>query len=178
MASVEIRWKKGSRFSIPAKEAFDECRRISKDYKIPMAAISEELVVREASNPESPLHDAFEWADDVAADNWRNEQARRMLRSFERVRVVCGEERSEPAFVNVVVNRQEGESPERMYVPYKTVMTDEDMRAAAFDEAIRGLNAWRKRIEILSPKAAEYIDKSVRQIERAKASTVALGSPA
>ena len=42
-------------------------------------------VLKDAKKPTSPLHDYFDWDDDVAAQKWRVEQARRLIRS---VRVV------------------------------------------------------------------------------------------
>jgi flagellar basal body rod protein FlgC len=38
-------------------------------------------VVEAARNPESALHDRFTWDDDKAADQWRLEQARQLIRS-------------------------------------------------------------------------------------------------
>ncbi len=39
------------------------------------------LVVEDAEDPGSPLHDQFEWDDTVAAKAWREEQARTLIRS-------------------------------------------------------------------------------------------------
>src|SRR5260370_41485799 len=38
-------------------------------------------VVAEAADPDSPLHDQFEWDDNVAGDRFRRIQAARMIRS-------------------------------------------------------------------------------------------------
>ena len=39
------------------------------------------LVVKDAKRADSPLHDYFEWDDTVAAAQWREEQARQLVRS-------------------------------------------------------------------------------------------------
>lgn len=39
------------------------------------------LVLAEAEDPNSPLHALFEWNDSVAADRWRLQQARELIRS-------------------------------------------------------------------------------------------------
>lgn len=38
-------------------------------------------VVEAARDPRSPLHEHFEWDDDAAAEAWRIEQARRLIRT-------------------------------------------------------------------------------------------------
>lgn len=40
------------------------------------------LVVEEASDSGSSIHDWFEWNDTVAARSWREEQARRLIRGI------------------------------------------------------------------------------------------------
>lgn len=61
--------------------------------------ITPEIVVDDAKDPESVLHEHFEWDDSVAGHQWRLEQARTLIRS---VRIVVEyEERSVscPVFV-------------------------------------------------------------------------------
>ena len=43
------------------------------------------IVLAEAKDPDSPLHPLFEWSDHEAAEKWRLQQARQLIRS---VRVV------------------------------------------------------------------------------------------
>jgi hypothetical protein len=50
-----------------------------------------EDVLEEARNPDSPLHPMFEWDDQVAAHQYRLEQARALIREV-RVEVVCRDE--------------------------------------------------------------------------------------
>lgn len=45
--------------------------------------LTPELVVKDATSPKSPLHDYFEWDDDIAAHKFRLEQARTLIRSVE-----------------------------------------------------------------------------------------------
>ena len=64
-------------------------------------------VVEAARDPESPLHSHFEWDDTEAAEKWREEQARQLIRN---VRIEVGT--SSPvlvrAFVSLPVDRQNG----------------------------------------------------------------------
>jgi len=48
-------------------------------------------VLTEARNPDSPLHPMFEWDDQVAAHQYRLDQARALIREV-RVEVVCRDE--------------------------------------------------------------------------------------
>lgn len=45
--------------------------------------IDPNTVVDESRPEDAPLHPAFEWRDDVAAEKWRVEQARRVVRCVE-----------------------------------------------------------------------------------------------
>jgi hypothetical protein len=40
------------------------------------------IVLDAAADPQSPLHESFEWDNDVAGERWRLEQARQLIRSF------------------------------------------------------------------------------------------------
>lgn len=63
----------------------------------------------------SLLHDFFEWQDSVAAQKWRNEQAKHLLRVL-KVRVdVDGEERLERAFICVDVV-EGSHAPKKVFV--------------------------------------------------------------
>jgi tRNA A37 N6-isopentenylltransferase MiaA len=45
--------------------------------------IDPHMVVDESRPEDAPLHPVFEWCDEVAAEKWRTEQARRVVRSVE-----------------------------------------------------------------------------------------------
>lgn len=62
--------------------------------------LTAEDVVSAARDPESPLHAFFEWDDARAADAWRLEQARTLIRSVQiRVSVEEGRAISVPVYV-------------------------------------------------------------------------------
>lgn len=67
--------------------------------------IQAENVLKVAENTASPLHGFFEWDDDKAAYEWRLNQARYLIRSFqieiEPLQVI-------PAFVSLGENRKSG----------------------------------------------------------------------
>lgn len=47
--------------------------------------LTTEAVLLDAENPDSPLHELFDWDDASAAKSWRTEQARRLIRSVKLV---------------------------------------------------------------------------------------------
>lgn len=59
--------------------------RINELAKLNGGRITPETVMRDAEDPTSPLHDSFEWDDEVAAYQHRLDQARALIRS---VRIV------------------------------------------------------------------------------------------
>ena len=63
-------------------------------------------VVEEARNPESPLHKSFEWDDTAAAEQWRIEQARRLIQVS--VTVLEGSKEPIRAFVSLTTDRKDG----------------------------------------------------------------------
>lgn len=53
-----------------------------------LGELTPKIVVDEARPADHPLHGRFEWADDVAAERWRQQQAHELIRS---VRIVYRE---------------------------------------------------------------------------------------
>lgn len=72
--------------------------------------LTPEAVVRKAEDPENPLHPCFTWDDSEAADKWRQEEARILIRSF-RVEIVT----SERIFKVPMYVRNYEEEPEQGY---------------------------------------------------------------
>ncbi|HAZ61006.1 MAG TPA: hypothetical protein DCY89_05470 [Gammaproteobacteria bacterium] len=90
-------------------------------------ALTPALVVEAATDPESPLHDAFDWDDSAAAHKYRLVQARSMIRSVRFVRgdIVHHE------YTNVLVER----SP--MYVRTEALADKPNLLAQALERAHR-----------------------------------------
>lgn len=62
--------------------------------------IDPHTVVDESRPEDAPLHPVFEWCDEIAAEKWRVEQARRVVRSVE----IVTEDHDQPtqiAYINV-----------------------------------------------------------------------------
>lgn len=65
--------------SAPDKDVI--AKRLNKIAGLHGGRLTPEAVIEDARSPKSPLHDQFEWDDSVAAQHWRTEQARQLIRS-------------------------------------------------------------------------------------------------
>lgn len=115
----------------------------------PESEITPRALWESAREPDHPLHDEFEWDNEKAADSWRDEQARRLLR----IRVtVTHEERVVHA--PICVRRPDAEAKEQGYVRTTTLIDDREMSKRAI---------------------VEEVDRAARAIERARTLGAALG---
>ena len=105
-----------------------------------VGASSADQIVAEAAKKSSPLHEYFEWSDDVAANFYRLEQARYMARS---IVVISGKDRTPiRAFHAVtVVHAEEGEL--RQYKSNVQIRRVQEYRDQIVGKAYSELLAWR-----------------------------------
>ena len=78
----QIRWRRGRRKlndRPDAEVAHDELHRIRDQH----GELQATTIVDEARSKKSPLHRCFEWKNTVAAQKFREEQARELAVSFE-----------------------------------------------------------------------------------------------
>jgi len=95
----------------------------------------------------SPIHDMFEWDDTTAAERYRVEQARHVLRSVQ-VRVTGGTKKPvvTKAFPFVDDN----------YIPVEQVYEDKGLRNELLREALREGESWMARYEHLAELASVF----------------------
>lgn len=101
--------------------------------------IDPHTVVDESRPDDAPLHPVFEWRDEIAAERWRVEQARRVVRSVEIVAEDCNQP-TQIAYVNI--QSQGG------YVSAAAVRSQPDL----FEEAQQ---AYRSRLEAAAAQLAK-----------------------
>lgn len=115
----------------------------------------------DVSRPEdAPLHPEFEWRDDVAAERWREEQARQIIRC---IRVVSEDEPEKPPvrmYVHPVL-----ESPN--YEPLHMVLQDQDKRSSLLKAALRDMVAFKAKYKELHElaKVMDAVDQSIPILE-------------
>jgi hypothetical protein len=109
-------------------------------------SVSREDVLDDARNLDSPLHPAFEWDDPVAAEQWRLEQARYLLRS---INVVIekpdGETTETRAFVHVNIETEDVTEQGPAFVTVQRALGDDELRRQLILEALARIEFWQKR---------------------------------
>lgn len=142
------KWKEGSRHKVSAQIAGEVCAELEG-----RGELSAQNLV-EVSRPEdAPLHDEFEWDNDVAAELWRTKQARLLI-----AHIAIKAETPAPvrAFFNIEVK-----SP--VYESLNTIVRNEDKYAALLQTALRELESFQRKYSMLAE-----LDKVMQAIEEAK----------
>lgn len=147
------KWTSRSVVPVNAQTAGEELERIRVKNNGRLEPLDVVAVARDERNP---LHPAFEWDDVVAAEAYRVDQARYVIRSIE---VVVEPERSEKpvrAFVSVI----RGE--DRSYTSVSHAMSDPILRQQVLSAAMKEMEAWRTRYAELVELADVFaaIDKA------------------
>lgn len=102
------------------------------------------IVVNDARDPKSPLHDYFEWDQKVAAEKWRIEQAGYLLRHIS-IEVLGNDKQEIRGFYSVTPSSDMHASEPKVYVSLNTILTDKDKRDEVIAYALRELNGWMQR---------------------------------
>jgi hypothetical protein len=107
-----------------------------------LGLVSTDAIVTAARAAHSVLHPQFEWDDERAAESFRHDQARKLVRDLVVVNVDRHGEVHDgvQAFVNIVV----GEGRQG-YIAVATVTTDRVMMRQTLQVALDEFNSWRRR---------------------------------
>ena len=105
-------------------------------------------VVNRARDPESVLHECFNWDDSDAAEQYRLWQARQLLRVV--VSVLPGTDTMTKVNVSLYSDRAQGGG----YRPLIAVLRDPSSRAALLEDARKDAQAFRERYSHLQEVAA------------------------
>lgn len=136
-------------------------------------------VVTDARDRRSPLHSYFEWNNTKAAELYRLEQARRLIRSVVLVADDSGK-KLPPARVFVhVFAKEEEEDGETAggYVRTLHALSTEAGRKAVLQSALRDIRIFREKYETLKELAglmkslrgyAERLEKVIKKVSRKK----------
>lgn len=132
---------------IDAQVAGEELERIRTRHN---GRLEADMVVEASKKPTAPLHAAFEWDDKKAAQGFRLDQARYIIRS---VTVQIDEQaESDPvrAFVSVV------RDDDRSYTSTAHALSDPELRQQVLQKALRELEAWQQRYAELVELASVF----------------------
>lgn len=101
-------------------------------------------VVDAARNPDSPLHGHFCWDDTEAAEKWREEQARQLIRNI-RIIVDLNEPVEVRAYVSLPADREAGNGYRKMM----DVVSSDFMRRQLAEEIGNKIEQWEQQAKIL-----------------------------
>lgn len=123
------------------------CREIEKiETKSPQS-----IVDYAAAHPTSELHKCFTWDDTKAANEWRKQEARQVVRLL----VFSDDETNEPTQIRVL------QKTSVAYEPVKTIVRNNDEYAKLLARAKAELKAFRERYKQINEleKVLEAIDE-------------------
>lgn len=109
-------------------------------------------VVNAARDPKSLLHDAFEWNNGIAAEQWRLEQARRLIR----VQVTLLPNRNNP--IQAFVSLSPARNDDGGYLPIQDILANEKLLELMKADAARELEIFSmkfREIDELRPVLTE-----------------------
>lgn len=134
-------FKSGSHIKADAQAAGEMCEKLAAEGRL----TARELV--EENRPESaPLHGEFEWDNDVAADSWREHQARHIIGCL-----VIKAEKKEPvrAFFNI-------QRSEPTYSHIESILQSRDETESLLRTALLELEAFERKYAMLKELAGVF----------------------
>lgn len=135
-------WKSGTRISADAQIAGEMCAELEKEGRL-----TAKNLLEANREDDAPLHDVFNWNDSEAAELYREDQARYIIRSI----VVKKENVAEPIrqFIHVDVN-------ENKYHSVDILLSKVDTRDSVLKMALAELQAFRKKYQGLEELAKVF----------------------
>lgn len=140
-----------------------ELEKLEKKYN---GMLAPQDILREASTDRSPLHDWFDWQDEIAGEKWRLHQARLLLNSI-RVKVMFeGGNRSYRKYLNVKVKQNGGFK--RFYVQTNKIMKNPDLKEQILARAISEANYWKRTYDEYQEleNIFQSIDKTTKKLKK------------
>lgn len=123
--------------------------------------ITPKIVLDSARAEDSLLHPCFEWNDGVAAEKYRENQARFLIRNLV---VKVEQDNSPPQAVRAYVNVAQDTEKVGSFIAVKTALDDAEMRTQVLKNALRELQAFQEKYKNLSELAGVFSAITALQI--------------
>lgn len=140
MAAFVYQYRVKGLVKAPPEVAGKVCQEIIEEE----GAITPKSLVRVSEPIDAPLHEEFEWQDDIAAQKYREEQARQIIKNI--VTIEVSEETAEPKQVKCWVNSERAFVPtdERAhkYVTLNTALGNVNWRDNLIESAKKDMHAF------------------------------------
>lgn len=174
---MKFQWKDGSRIRIPAQAAGERIESLRETLG---RGVTPADVLADARSASSPLHSAFEWNDDQAAEQHRLMQAGHLLRClvYVRIRVHHPKEKKARTYRRIRAFRVVTHKGRRGYERTTKVLSDAELRAQmlqqAFDELTAIKSKYRQLVELAGIfEAIAGLRKTLRLVKRRAKSAAA-----
>lgn len=157
------KFKPGSRFSVPPQVVGETLERLGEQSN---DAVTPAMLVDEARPEDSPLHPAFEWDEETAAELYREEQARHLMRAVIYEEQVAEDGPPRPIQAYVHVRTEDGPG----YMPSRVAMASPDYREQVLADALALFEGLRRRFEHLRELSTVFdaLDRLFEERARAK----------
>lgn len=143
----EVRWKQGSRCKGSAEATY---KRLEKVRKWSGGVLSAGATLEDARKPSSPLHKQFQWDDSIAAEEYRMDQARYLIRSIEVVYEAAPNVPAQRVYVSTTQPETRGEQERKVFRTVEETLKDPVARDELLGNAIRDALTFRKKYHMLS----------------------------
>ena len=130
------KWKDASQIKVDAQTAGEICEKLERN-----GGLTAKRLVDESRSKTAPLHDAFEWDDEKAAEAYREDQARYIIRSL-----IIESETKEGEPVRAFFSIYKNKSYERVDV----ILEDSRKSEALIEMALKELKAFRAKYSHLA----------------------------
>lgn len=115
------------------------------------------IVVENARNKSSPLHEYFDWNDTIAAGKWRISQAGMLLRW---VQIELIKDKPSRAFVNIT----DVDTRQNVYLSIEKALGEPELRKQLLNDSLRELDCWERKYQTL--KELSLIFSAVKKVKR------------
>ena len=144
------KWKDAARLKTDAQTAGEICEKLEKS-----GGLTAKRLVDESRPEDAPLHKEFEWNDATAAEAYREEQARYIIRSL----IVQPETTK-----NEVVRAFFPMAEHKVFESLPVILSDAKKTDALLDMAMRELKAFELKYSTLSQLAPVF--EAIKAIEK------------
>jgi len=167
MSTSKCSWREGARVKATAAVAWRELERIKKSND---GRLKAKDIVQNSKPKEAPLHNEFEWNTQKAAQKYREEQARYVVRVLRVEQEVPADDKEKGGETIVVTTRayvQVDEDGERSYTTMAHAMSDAELRHQVLYKAHKALiNAKREIAEISELSGAlDKLDEVIGSVD-------------
>jgi hypothetical protein len=138
MSQMVYKFKPGSRFGGDAQVVGQELERIREEN----GGLTASVTVEAAKREDSPLHRYFEWRDNIAAEQYRLNQARHVIAS---VTVAWIDEDTGKKTTPVRMFHALDNADNSRYLPVTIVLADKAMRTKLLEQALSEAESFKKK---------------------------------